>query len=223
MDTQSTSIIFGVIIAHFFALLSPGPDFILIVKSGMQPKLKKHSGKTALGLPLGIACANGVYIAVCIAGLGRLLVHSYLLLRIIQAFGGIFLLYLAVKALAAPKQSYEQQQDAEDSAAGEPDRLSEFAIGFISGISNPKNLVFYLSLFAMVLSEDIGIFVKLGLGFWMALAVFLWDSFILLLLKRRHLQSFFSRGAFSIDKIAGILLGSLGITLILTAIKESTL
>ncbi|TXX97145.1 lysine transporter LysE, partial [Vibrio mimicus] len=38
MDVGLTSIFVTVAIAHFLALLSPGPDFVLVVKSAIRNK-----------------------------------------------------------------------------------------------------------------------------------------------------------------------------------------
>ena len=49
--------------AHFLALLSPGPDFFLIVRSAVI-----NGARIASGVCVGIALANGVYIALAISG-----------------------------------------------------------------------------------------------------------------------------------------------------------
>ena len=55
-------------IAHFLALLSPGPDFVLVVKSAIRNK-----DRNAIGVALGIAIANAVYIGLCLIGVGSIL------------------------------------------------------------------------------------------------------------------------------------------------------
>jgi threonine/homoserine/homoserine lactone efflux protein len=44
--------------AHFLALLSPGPDFFLVARSSLA-----HGWRGATGACIGIALANGVFIA----------------------------------------------------------------------------------------------------------------------------------------------------------------
>ena len=53
----SFSMIMTVIVAHLLALISPGPDFLLVVRSAIRNTRRK-----ALGVALGIAFANGFYI-----------------------------------------------------------------------------------------------------------------------------------------------------------------
>ena len=98
--------------------------------------------------------------------------------------------------------------------------IKEFTTGFIFGISNPKNLIFYLSLFSLVLSKDINIILKISLGVWMTVLVFVWDAFIIFILSKKPVKRVFSKIAFYIDKVAGTILGLIGLRLIQTAVLE---
>ena len=53
MDINTTTIFITVALAHFVALLSPGPDFLLVVKSAVRNKKQ-----VAIGVALGIASAK---------------------------------------------------------------------------------------------------------------------------------------------------------------------
>ena len=54
-------------LAHFLALLSPGPDFFLVARSSI------NSGwRLASGACLGIALANGAFIVMAFTGLSVL-------------------------------------------------------------------------------------------------------------------------------------------------------
>ena len=52
MNWDLLSVFITVGLAHFLALLSPGPDFVLIVKSAI-----KNDSKDAIGVALGITFA----------------------------------------------------------------------------------------------------------------------------------------------------------------------
>ena len=137
-----------VVLAHFFALLSPGPDFLLVVKSGLR-----NNKNNAIGIALGIASANAAYILLCIIGVGELLLRSLLLMKVLRISGGLFLTYIAFMALKAKKADYNFINNPIDIENGRISFLREYLTGFISGITNPKNLIFYLSLFSLVLIE----------------------------------------------------------------------
>lgn len=217
MDINTTTIFITVALAHFVALLSPGPDFLLVVKSAVRNKKQ-----VAIGVALGIASANAVYIALCLAGVGAILASSITIMTAIKFAGGVFLTYLAVMALKAKKSDYAfliKSAEAEDTK--ESTFPKEFLIGFASGILNPKNPLFYLSLFTLILNNQVGIGFKIALGVWMTLIVFLWDSFIIFALSHKHVRNLFNRGAFYIDKTAGVILGAFGLTLIYSALIKN--
>ena len=90
----------------------------------------------------------------------------------------------------------------------------------MSGVLNPKNLLFYLSLFTVVLTNDVSFSFKLGLGIWMTAVVFLWDAAIIFLLSTQKVRKRFAKIAFYIDKVTGVLLGLIGITIVKSAIAR---
>ncbi|TMX31344.1 lysine transporter LysE [Vibrio rotiferianus] len=214
MDISLIGIFATVAIAHFLALLSPGPDFVLVVKSAIR-----NNSKNALGVAAGIALANAVYIALCLVGVGSILAASVPIMIALKIIGGLFLTYLAFQALKARKSSYEHLEEELDT---EPTQSNSFVYelitGFMSGILNPKNLLFYLSLFTVVLTKEVSFSFKLGLGIWMTLIVFIWDAAIIYLLSTHTVRSRFTKAAYYIDKVTGAILGFIGISIVKSAI-----
>ena len=142
MDWALFSIFITVAVAHFLALLSPGPDFVLVVKSAI-----KNGPRKSIGVAFGIASANALYIALCLIGVGSLLASSIVIMIALKIAGGLFLIYLAIMALRAKKKDYKDLELTEaDNHQVETTFVKEFLTGFMSGILNPKNLLFYLSL-----------------------------------------------------------------------------
>lgn len=52
-----------------------------------------------------------------------------------------------------------------------------------SGLSNPKNIIFYLSLFSAVLTPQTGMGLRVGLGLRMTGLILVWNTMIILLLS----------------------------------------
>jgi threonine/homoserine/homoserine lactone efflux protein len=217
MDVSLWGIFLTVAVAHFLALLSPGPDFVLVVKSAI-----KNNGKNAIGVAMGIASANALYITLCLIGVGSILAASIFVMVGLKIVGGLFLIYLAVQALRARKGSYNNFNiaDSTNSDVIKTTFLKEFITGFMSGILNPKNLLFYLSLFTVVLTPEIGFAFKLGLGIWMTAIVFLWDLSVIFLLSTPKVRSKFTKAAYYIDKVTGALLGFMGFAIIKSALTK---
>jgi len=217
MDVNLLGIFVTVAIAHFLALLSPGPDFVLVVKSAI-----KNQGNNAIGVALGIASANAVYIGLCLIGVGSILAASVPVMITLKIIGGLFLIYLAVQALRARKSAYSNVElaDSASTTASQSSFLQEFITGFMSGVLNPKNLLFYLSLFTVVLTPEIGFSFKLALGIWMTAVVFLWDLAIIFLLSTSTVRTKFTKAAYYIDKITGALLGVIGFAIVKSALVK---
>ena len=98
--------------------------------------------------------------------------------------------------------------------------VKEFITGFMSGILNPKNLLFYLSLFTVVLTKDVDLSFKIGLGIWMTSVVFLWDLSVIYVLSRDKVRRKFSKLAYYIDKCTGVILGLIGLTIVKSALSK---
>jgi threonine/homoserine/homoserine lactone efflux protein len=82
MSTQILALLATVVAAHFLALISPGPDFLMIVRSSLR------TGKVnAIGVAGGIALANGIYIALCIVGVGAVLAASLVTMAVLKVVG----------------------------------------------------------------------------------------------------------------------------------------
>lgn len=216
MTTGLLTIFITVAAAHFLALLSPGPDFLLIVKSAV-----KNGIRNSVGIALGIAVANAVYIGLCLVGVGSILASSLTIMIALKIAGGLFLTYIAYMALRAKKEDYKVFAQAMlDKKNDASSFLKEFFTGFMSGILNPKNLLFYLSLFTVVLTEDVSLHFKIFLGIWMTSVVFIWDVLIIVLLSRDAVRQRFSRVAFYIDKLSGAILGAIGLSIVKSAVSS---
>ena len=204
---ESAVIIATVVVAHFLALISPGPDFLLVIRSALR-----NNRRHAVGVALGIALANGIYIVLCMIGVGAAIAHSMWLMFLLKIIGGVFLLYVAYGALRAKRSDYafitQTPQNAQQKAT--PSFWAEFFLGIASGLSNPKNIVFYLSLFSVVLTPQISMGLTVALGVWMVLLVFVWDAMIIFVLSQNKVRRAFGKVAFYMDKTAGILLGLMG-------------
>jgi len=216
MDWALFSIFITVAIAHFLALLSPGPDFVLVVKSAI-----KNGPRKSIGVAFGIASANALYIALCLIGVGSLLASSIVIMIALKIAGGLFLIYLAIMALRAKKKDYKDLELTEaDNHQVETTFVKEFLTGFMSGILNPKNLLFYLSLFTVVLTKDVNLAFKVMLGIWMTSVVFLWDLSVIYILSRDKVRHKFSKLAYYIDKCTGAILGLIGFTIVKSALTK---
>ena len=219
MEMSLIGIFATVVFAHFLALISPGPDFVILVKSAI-----KNESKKAIGVALGISIANALYIALCLIGVGSLLASSVYIMIGLKVAGGLFFIYLALQALRAKKSDYASLSvQVNKKELNNTTFFKEFVVGFMSGILNPKNVLFYLSLFTVVLTKDVSLTFKVMLGVWMTSVVFLWDSAIVFILSGDRVRRKFAKLAYYIDKVTGAILGLVGFKIVKTALTKSSL
>ncbi|RZL04730.1 MAG: LysE family translocator [Rubrivivax sp.] len=153
--------------AHFLALVSPGPDFFLIARTAMAA-----GWRGATGACLGIAVANGIFIAIAFAGLGVLQPDSAGF-ALVQAAGCAYLLYLGVSFL---RHAGGQTLSTAGPAAGQASGWWRGAgMGLACGLLNPKNALFYATLATLLRSQGAEPGMLAAYGLWMFSVVLIWD------------------------------------------------
>jgi len=151
---------------YFLALLSPGQDFFLILSHALQYGYKK-----AWWSCVGIAAGNAFYIA--LAHIGHTFLQDSILVPIIQYGGALFLLYLGILLVRAPKPSMLTALHVNDIKTS-----SLFIQGVFSALLNPKNILFYFSILFTIIPSFTPLHIKLGYGLWMVGLLLLWDMSI---------------------------------------------
>jgi len=188
--------------AHWLALASPGPDFFLLLRNALR-----HGRYHGIGTSLGIACANGFYIILALAGFS-MLQHSALVLVSMKLLVAAYLGYLGWGSLRS-RQSGGATGVLVNTAP--PAHLrggfwSGFGSGVLSGGLNPKNALFYLGLFTLMVDAATGLMVKTLYGVWMFAAVFIWDAALVLLISDARVAARLARYLTRVEWCAGAVL-----------------
>jgi len=126
-------------------VLIPGADFAVTMRNTLVGG-RMQGWATALGI--STACAvQGI---AAVAGLGAIIVASQPLFEAITWAGVVYLLFLA---LQAARSAWRGQYPPAAGLQGSP--RTGFRQGFLSNISNPKVLVFYLAVLPQFLGQGI--------------------------------------------------------------------
>jgi threonine/homoserine/homoserine lactone efflux protein len=199
----------AVAVAHFLALLIPGVDFFLIARTAMT-----SGWRNASGVCVGIAAANAILITAAFSGLS--LISDPVILNVVQAAGGVFLTYVGVAFLRARASAGL----VELPRAARTTWWKNLGLGLASGLLNPKNALFYISLAAALTGVTP---VSLVLyGAWMVTIVFAWDLFVAIALGSERALTGLSRVLPWLTKLAGGFLVVLGLGMILTLLIHLT-
>jgi len=188
--------------AHFLALLSPGPDFFLVVRTSLSA-----GWWVASGACLGIALANGVFIVAAFAGTAVMRPESGVFVAL-QLAGCAYLLYLGAlfvrhagtNALEnMPAQGRGMARQAHPAAAW----WRAAGMGFLSGILNPKNALFYASLAAMLTEPHASMGWKAVYGAWMFSVVLVWDLLVAVMIGNQTVLHRFATALPLLERISG--------------------
>lgn len=183
--------------AHFLALLSPGPDFFLVARTSANA-----GWRVASGACLGIALANGLFIVAAFAGVSILHEGSTLFVTL-QLAGCAYLLYIGGLFL---RHAGHSSLAPTDNGLAQPARgwLHSLVQGFVSGILNPKNALFYASLASMVAATSSAW--KIAYGAWMFTVVGAWDLLVAMAIGNRHVLRQFARALPWLERASGAML-----------------
>jgi threonine/homoserine/homoserine lactone efflux protein len=130
----------------------PGPDFAVITKNTLAGGRRRGAWSAA-----GVASSNAVQGLAAAAGLGALITRAQPLFQAIRWAGIIYLAYLGIQAFrSALAGRYAEAPDA-TGAAG-------WRQGFLSNITNPKVLIFYLAVLPQFLGPEAPVSALLALA-----------------------------------------------------------
>lgn len=118
----------------------PGPAVILTIKNSIR-----HGFQRSLAGVLGNFCAMIIMATISALGLGAVLLASSTLFTLVKLAGGLYLVYLGVKAWRGPHPAYDSL--GQTAPQDRKDLISVFKDGFWVGMSNPKAIAFFTALF----------------------------------------------------------------------------
>ncbi|QOT78649.1 LysE family translocator [Cupriavidus basilensis] len=202
--------------AHFLALLSPGPDFFLVVRSALV-----HGVGRASAVCLGIALGNGVFIGLAITGLAATRASQGVFV-LLQWAGCLYLAWLGWRLLRASGETTLPGADGENSTdcpqvqgTGLVAYAAQLVTGFLSAVLNPKNALFYASLFSVLAGTRTPLAAQLGYGAWMFAMVFAWDMLVAWGVRHPLVRKRFARSVRGVERATGVVLW--GIALVVAA------
>ncbi len=196
---------FALVLAHFVALISPGADFFLIVGQAIR-----NGFKGSVWICFRIAFANAFYIILAI--FGWYIIKSYpLLFTITECIRAAYLLLIGYQLAKSKNQAILFSADQNKSS-----RLSlprQFITGFLSGVLNPKNLIFYMSLMTSILGNQVTLIQQTISGIWLFFAVLLWDLLVAYMIGHPKVTNRLDSKIYLIERSSGgiLILIALGV------------
>lgn len=198
-----------IIMLHFLAVISPGPDFAIVVKNSLIYS-RRYAVYTALGITIGII----FHLSYCVLGLALIISQSAAMFKIIKLLGASYLIYIGIKSLIS-KQGSSTLLAAQESIP-QPPTSKGFFEGFWCNVLNPKCTLFFLSLFTLVIDPATPKSIQLLYCIAMIIVTFIWFSLLALMITSKKFKSKLHKAQNYLNKFMGVALILFGIKLAFT-------
>lgn len=179
----------------FMAIASPGPSFALIINKSLTTN-RRQGLLTACGVALGdltLALIN-------LFGLGLILAQAPFALTAVKWAGGLYLAYLGIRGLRAQPHPMKLTTPSVQPSQG------TFRQGFITVLLNPKALIFFLSLFSVIIEPQTPLLNRLFYALSISLISLSWFTAMSLFFTSPALQKRFMPYMHWVERFMGIIL-----------------
>ncbi len=202
-------------VVHLIAVASPGPDFAIVVKHAV-----KFGRRAAIMTSIGIAIGILLHVFYSIVGLSLIIKNSPLLYQSLLFLAAGYFCYIGFLSLRSKPEDVQVTSvtGIRDNSKDPMSDVKALRIGFITNGINPKATLFFLSLFSVVIAPTTPLAVKWGYGIYVAIATGCWFIGLSLLLSNSHVDQYLQRYRHLIDRMMGVVLILLAISLIYTSI-----
>lgn len=189
-------------------MLSPGPDFFLVIKNAARYP-RSAAMMTAAGVIAGVV----THMTYCVAGIAVVITTTPWLFGALKYVGAAYLVWLGVNALLARGTT----SLALDGVEQESTSLKKaFIQGYLCNLLNPKATLFFLAMFTQVLNVNSGLMEKLWYAGIIVALTLVWWPLLVLLIQSQPVRRGLTKAQKVIDKLLGGMLLALGIKVALS-------
>lgn len=205
--------LFSILAALALGAISPGPSFLFVTRTSVA--LSRRDGvAAAAGMGLGAAIVCGL----ALVGLRALIAEAGWLYIGFKLAGGVYLIYLAWRLWRGAKApgAATEPADAPRPAAG---LVRSFLLALATQLSNPKTIVVIGGIFAALMPTHVPLWMYLAIPPIQLVVETSWYTFVAIVMSSSTPRAVYLRARTGIDRIAGCVLGVLGLRLILETAK----
>ena len=197
MYLQDLNQFLAVALAHLLAVISPGPDFILITRQSFL-----YGRKTSIYTALGIASGILIHVTYCIIGLNFLLNNDNIVFYL-KLLSSLYLTYLGIVSIFSKNFTPINNID-ENAKISKISPIVAYRDGFITNVLNIKATFFFMSLYLYINTDVFTI--RLLYGLWMSIITGLWFILLSVVLTNSIIKENTYNYQFYINKLMGIVL-----------------
>ena len=189
------------------AIITPGPDFAATMHYSVA-----HSRRDGVLVALGVTTSIAIWVTASMTGLGMVLIQLSWMTNVIRVAGALYLAYLGLKTIL---NAHLPMQAAMTGALSSR-RISSWQVGFLTNISNPKAVVFFGSIFALLLPPHASFLLQMTIAVTMVIIAGSWFCIVACLCSLGPIIAMYRRAKKWLDYLTGGLFVALGVRLALS-------
>ncbi|WP_163836270.1 LysE family transporter [Spartinivicinus ruber] len=203
---------------HLGGLISPGPDFALVLRNSLSSDSLSLSRKFACITALGLSSGVLIHTLLSIIGVSMLIKNHLILFTGLQLIGAAYLLFLGCGALKTGwirvKSGYVTSVRMSGNTQNTTGIWQVYLTGLITNLLNPKALVYFISLISAFVVNSSSISLKFGIAAELFLLTFIWFSVLAIFLSSKKMQHWIKEFEGYINILTGLLFSSVGLVII---------
>lgn len=200
--------LFGVFV---LTAIAPGADFASVLRESVS-----FGRRAGIVTAVGVGSAIMVHVAYTVTGVGLVVAQSVLIFTIVKWCGAAYLVYLGVRSLTASRRpSCSLDKNVIASVGEARSVVASYGVGFLTNLLNPKATLFFVSLFATIVSHETPVATQFAYGAALAVFLALWFSFVAIFFTTRSMRAGYERIGHWIDRVTGLVLIGLGVRIAL--------
>jgi threonine efflux protein len=196
-------IILGATLVWFAAIVSPGPNFLVVSRLALSRSLI-----SAIAATFGIAIGSLAYAALTMFGLSALVLRFAWLGDTLRLFGGAYLIWLGIQAWRTKTE--KSPSEVEGMAGRGRGSMRGIRVGFLTEITNPKGIAFFLGLFAAAVPASTPLWAKVAILSVGGVMEVVWYTVVALALSSAPMRTGYQQVRRGVDRALGTLLIAAG-------------
>ncbi len=190
----------GIAAANMLACLSPGPAFLLISRAAAG-----RSRTIGLATGFGVALAATLWAAAASFGVAAIMTRLAALYGLIQLAGAVYLIWLGLAAWLHPDSG-----EASLPARGLESHRRAFLVGLSLGLTNPKIVFFFSSIFVALIPAHAPLSLRLAALAVVAADEVLYAGMMACLFSTPRVRAVYHRLRHGLERVAGAVFIAIG-------------
>ncbi len=206
IDFTVLSGIMTVTLLYIVCIVSPGPDFAMIVRNSLM-----YSRRTGMFTALGTSLGLTFHATYTLIGIAVLVKNSPWGFKMMQAVGACYLCYIGYQSFRTKHKTLDEM--SVDNVDHDISKFSAVRYGFLTDALNPMAMMFFFTMFATVITEHTTTHIKVLYGVIIFTLGLGWFTFVAVCFSHPKVRALFARLGHWLGRITGGVLVSLGVKL----------